>query len=192
MHVAWNFRTDLMKVKLWILSFGESINMDHWESDISILRSISEYSPERICSYRQKHPHTHTQDESRYFTTELVQIINLINLITTLLIIFYRLHNSTNNYQIQWTFTIWYLLIKRKKEMKYVHKIKLINNRPRNSAASFGKFITTCVMRLAFSLANIAWMNLLPSMLKTWEVTNKVHKKKHTTLFIRKLILWNA
>lgn len=41
--------TDLVKVKLWIWSFGESINMDHWQGKLSILGFISEYSPECIC-----------------------------------------------------------------------------------------------------------------------------------------------
>ena len=45
--------------------------------------------------------------------------------------------------------------------------------KPRYSAASFGKFMTTCVIFGAFSLANIALMNLLPSMLKTLKVVKQ-------------------
>lgn len=40
--------TYLMKLKFWILSFGESINMDCWESEFSILGSILVYTPECI------------------------------------------------------------------------------------------------------------------------------------------------
>lgn len=49
---------------------------------------------------------------------------------------------------------------------------------PRNSAASFGKFITTWVIARVFSLTKILSMNLLPSMLKIYKI-NEITKLWH-------------
>lgn len=81
--------TYLVKIKFWISCFGESINMDQWQSIFPILGSIFVYSPKCICRGSQAYPEIKSRVIVVYSYRKLLgkKIVDQLQQLTTLLII---------------------------------------------------------------------------------------------------------